>query len=50
MSAPNDAAARSESKKPYEKPEVIFIERIEVRAVVCALGEAASCSEGPIQS
>jgi hypothetical protein len=37
-------------KKPYEKPRVIFAEKIEVRAVACAFGDAIACSEGPIQS
>jgi len=37
-------------KKTYEKPQVIYSERVEARAVGCALSDAATCSEGPIQS
>lgn len=38
------------TKKPYEKPEVLFVEKIETRAVTCAQGDATACAEGPIQS
>lgn len=38
------------AKKPYEKPEVLFVEKIETRAVTCSSGDATACSEGPIQS
>ena len=37
-------------KKTYEKPRVIYAEKVEARAVGCALADAATCSEGPIQS
>lgn len=50
MSEQISTASNTERKKPYEKPEVLFIERIETRAVTCAMGDAASCAEGPIQS
>ncbi len=38
------------AKKPYEKPEVLFVEKIETRAVTCSMGDATACAEGPIQS
>lgn len=39
-------------KKVYEKPQVIFEEKIEVRAVTCARLGATDplCEGGPIQS
>ena len=36
--------------KAYEKPRVIFAEKVEARAVGCAKADAATCSAGPIQS
>jgi hypothetical protein len=36
--------------KSYEKPRVIFAEKVEARAAGCAKADAASCSAGPIQS
>lgn len=36
--------------KAYEKPRVIFAEKVEARAVGCALATAEACSAGPIQS
>ena len=38
------------AKKPYEKPELLFVEKIEARAVTCSQGDATACAEGPIQS
>jgi hypothetical protein len=38
------------AKKPFEKPEVLFVEKIETRAVSCSKGDATACAEGPIQS
>ena len=35
--------------KAYEKPRVIFAEKVEARAVGCAQSTEA-CSEGPLQS
>lgn len=37
-------------KKVYEKPRVIFAEKVEARAVTCAKADATTCAEGPIQS
>jgi hypothetical protein len=37
-------------KKVYEKPRVLFVEKVEARAVGCALADASTCSDGPIQS
>lgn len=37
-------------KKTYEKPRVVYAEKVEARAVGCALADAATCSDGPIQS
>jgi hypothetical protein len=38
-------------KKVYEKPRVIFAEKVEARAVTCAKADnSAACVEGPIQS
>ena len=37
-------------KKLYEKPRIVHAEQIEARAVGCAIADAATCSEGPIQS
>ncbi len=37
-------------KKTYEKPRVVYAEKVEARAVGCALSDAATCSDGPIQS
>lgn len=37
-------------KKAYEKPRVIYAEKVEARAVGCAKADAASCEAGPIQS
>lgn len=37
-------------KKPYEKPRIIYSEKMEARAVACAKADAATCSTGPITS
>ncbi len=37
-------------KKAYEKPRVVYAEKVEARATGCALADATACSEGPIQS
>jgi hypothetical protein len=37
-------------KKVYEKPRVIYAEKVEARAVGCAKADAATCADGPIQS
>lgn len=51
MSDPRQADSKQiATKKPYEKPEVLFVERIETRAVTCSQGDATACNEGPIQS
>ncbi len=46
MSDPKSTIA----KKPYEKPRLLFVERIETRAIECVKSDATSCSEGPVQS
>ncbi len=51
MSDPRQADSKQiATKKPYEKPEVLFVERIETRAVRCTSGDATACTEGPIES
>jgi hypothetical protein len=40
---------RSE-RKEYFPPKIIHTEKIETRAVVCAMADDATCSSGPIQS
>lgn len=40
----------SSMKKAYEKPRVVYAEKVEARAVGCAKADAASCEAGPIQS
>ena len=38
-------------KKPYEKPAIIWTEKIEARAVVCSKGDdTCRVSGGPINS
>jgi len=37
-------------KKPYERPRVLYTEKIEGRAVACVCGNDAQCGAGPIQS
>jgi hypothetical protein len=38
-------------KKPYEKPAIVFTEKITVRATTCISGdEACRANGGPIQS
>ena len=39
-------------KKAYEKPRVVYAEKVEARAVGCAKAGAADpgCEAGPIQS
>ncbi len=36
--------------KVYEKPRIVFAEKVEARAVGCAKADATACSAGPIQS
>jgi hypothetical protein len=36
--------------KAYEKPRVVFAEKVEARAVGCARANSTQCSAGPIQS
>ena len=37
-------------KKAYDKPRVVYAEKVEARAVGCARADATTCSDGPIQS
>jgi hypothetical protein len=37
-------------KKDYEKPRVIYAEKVEARAVGCAQATVETCSDGPLQS
>jgi hypothetical protein len=37
-------------KKEYFPPKVVHTEKMEARAVTCALADAATCNGGPIQS
>ncbi|HNX20016.1 MAG TPA: hypothetical protein PKG80_07055 [Acidobacteriota bacterium] len=39
-------------KHPYEKPRVVYAEKVEARATACAKSDPATpaCSAGPIQS
>ena len=41
---------RQEEKQEYFRPKVIHTERVEGRAVVCAMGDESTCGAGPIQS
>ncbi len=41
---------KQDEKKEYYRPKVIQTEKIEGRAVVCALGDDTTCGAGPIQS
>ena len=38
------------AKQEYFRPKVIHTEKIEGRAVVCAMGDDSTCGAGPIQS
>ncbi len=40
----------SGAKKPYEKPAILYVEKLEARAVACAASTDASCGPGPMQS
>jgi hypothetical protein len=48
MSTNNDGT--SSAKKPYEKPAITHVEKIEARTVVCARQDDATCGSGPILS
>ncbi len=37
-------------KKPYEKPRIVYSEKMEARAVACAKADSASCAQGPVTS
>ena len=41
---------KNPDKKPYEKPAITHVEKIEARAVACALADDATCGAGPINS
>ncbi len=36
--------------KAYEKPRVVYSEKVETRAAGCAQADMTACSAGPIQS
>jgi hypothetical protein len=36
--------------KSYEKPVIVYAEKVEARAAGCARSDTVTCSEGPIQS
>jgi hypothetical protein len=37
-------------KKPYQKPRIIYSEKMEARAVSCAKADTAGCAAGPVTS
>ena len=37
-------------KKPYEKPRIIYVEKLEARAVACAKADSVGCAAGPVTS
>jgi hypothetical protein len=41
---------KSQMKKPYEKPRIIYSEKMEARAVSCAKADAGACAAGPVTS
>jgi hypothetical protein len=53
---PTDAQRGSEgSKKPYQRPQIVYREPLEAMAAICvpsppAKADVASCSSGPIAS
>jgi hypothetical protein len=40
----------SQMKKPYQKPRIIYSEKMEARAVSCAKADTAGCAAGPVTS
>ena len=38
------------SRKEYFPPKLVHTEKIEIRAVTCAMANDAQCGSGPIQS
>lgn len=38
------------ARKDYFPPKIVHTEKIETRAVACAMGDEAHCGAGPIQS
>jgi hypothetical protein len=40
----------SSGRKEYFPPRVVHTEKIETRAVICAMADDAQCAGGPIQS
>jgi hypothetical protein len=39
---------KDQAKKDYEKPRVIYAEKVEPRAVGCAVSTVETCSDGPL--
>lgn len=37
-------------KKPYEKPAIVWTEKLTIRAVTCAASDDACATRGPITS
>ena len=37
-------------KPTYQKPAVIYAEKVESRAATCAKADAVACAGGPVQS
>lgn len=42
--------ASNGSRKEYFPPKIVHTEKIEIRAVACAMADDATCGAGPIQS
>jgi hypothetical protein len=40
----------TQMKKPYEKPRIIYTEKMEARAVSCGKVDSAACPAGPVTS
>jgi hypothetical protein len=44
------ADTKQSSRKEYFAPRIVHTEKIEGRAVACAMANDATCGAGPIQS
>jgi hypothetical protein len=47
---PVEGKVAMEAKKPYEKPQVVYREKIEVKAGACGKTGAGPCGTGPYVS
>ena len=45
-----EAKRDEEARKEYFPPKIVHTEKIETRAVVCTMGDEATCGGGIIQS